>query len=1160
MEKVNLEHELCDFLDELGLGGHYWLVGDNESLLQALSARISPEALHTGVPDTSDVLGQCSVLILSSSQSELNKEFLDQLEGSDARPIIILLDDGLLPESVQDRLHALGYKLPPVQPKQRPFYVVESIELSHKKHFDVAGYWESRYASGRNSGAGSYGRLARFKAHFLNHFVRKNEIQSVLEIGCGDGAQLSLAEYPQYTGLDISPTIIEHCSQAFAHDSTKRFQAYKPESFDPASVQSELALSLDVIYHLSNDEVYEYYLKHLFAASTRFVIIYSNASSEQGHRTGINESAGYVRFRDVLGDVEEWYPGWSLVEAVPNSYPFSAINPNNTSFADFFVFEKSPDKKLSDEKLTESKTADFDRFGSNKIINTLMVFDENAKSLADDVTSANKKIDALAKEVRKLDSANKLQDSLNQANEKISALQEELGTERERYNQLESQYSDAQQQTSELEEKLNQANDQYSEAQHQVSELEDKLRDAESDYQEVSEQYQKLSAQHDDIAARYRAANAKYRTVCQQLYTLKSSHAYKAGLHLKDASGSVVDAVKLPARLWRLKRPNKASSNWRINARQGLRYIKWNIVVPAATRLGVPYHRVAHLTLPQAAQRHLDQAASGSSQRSHRVKANPGTTSAPAGTTSAPEVLFTPPSAAAQEISILGWPVPPDNGKPFVLAVMDEFTEGCFGSDLRLLQPRPDNWYGLARKYPPAMVFIESAWKGNGGSWQYRVGTYSTKPGQELQQMAGWARQEKVPTVFWNKEDPVHHDKFMEAAGLADHIFTTDQNMVDSYRKRTGNQSVHALPFAAQPALHKPAPLSGRLPRSCFAGSWYGNRHAERGEAMKWLLASANKHGLDIFDRNHGTGIFPFPEEYQDGIRGSLPYLELCKQYPRYRVFLNVNSVTDSPTMFSRRVFELMACGTPVVSTYARGIDELFESDAVWLVNSEKEAEEAIHTLLNDDAEWRRRSLAGIREVFSGHTYAHRLNSVFETIGSDERIETAPELLLVARADHRAEVDQLLSFAEGQHYRNFRLLIESSAASSSGMGTTPEKVELVTAEQLAEAVEQSEKNGYQAVGRVSSSHGYGTYFLQDLVNAMSYQPEADGWAKACNEDAFAYDVETRLAAAIWRPKAFQREWLSSEDRSLSSSNLFCTDTDEFSADQSQGNRGKLQDA
>ena len=342
--------------------------------------------------------------------------------------------------------------------------------------------------------------------------------------------------------------------------------------------------------------------------------------------------------------------------------------------------------------------------------------------------------------------------------------------------------------------------------------------------------------------------------------------------------------------------------------------------------------------------------------------------------------VFAPPSAQAAEISILGWPEYPPNGKPYVIGIMDEFTTGCFEQDLNLIQPRPDNWYALAEEYQPAFFFIESAWKGNYGSWQYRVAHYDHKPGPEVAHICQYARQKGIPTLFWNKEDPVHHEKFMCSAGLADHIFTTDANMKDSYRAKTGNRNVHALPFAAQPALHKPAPLAGRKPRACFAGSWYGNRHAERGEAMRWLLQVANQHGLDIYDRNHGTGIFPFPEEYKAGIKGSLPYKELCEEYGRYRIFLNVNSVTDSPTMFSRRVFELMACGTPVVSTYAKGIENLFESDAVWLVNSREEADEAIRTLMNDDTEWRRRSLAGIREVFARHTYAHRLNDIFDRL------------------------------------------------------------------------------------------------------------------------------------------------------------------------------------
>src|SRR6185437_10475742 len=72
-------------------------------------------------------------------------------------------------------------------------------------------YWERRYRTGGTSGAGSYNRLAEFKANFLNKFVEEHQVVSVVEYGSGDGAQLKLARYPSYTGVDISRTAVEIC-------------------------------------------------------------------------------------------------------------------------------------------------------------------------------------------------------------------------------------------------------------------------------------------------------------------------------------------------------------------------------------------------------------------------------------------------------------------------------------------------------------------------------------------------------------------------------------------------------------------------------------------------------------------------------------------------------------------------------------------------------------------------------------------------------------------------------------------------------------------------------------------------------------------------------------------------------------------------------------
>nr|WP_298249102.1 glycosyltransferase [uncultured Halomonas sp.] len=509
---------------------------------------------------------------------------------------------------------------------------------------------------------------------------------------------------------------------------------------------------------------------------------------------------------------------------------------------------------------------------------------------------------------------------------------------------------------------------------------------------------------------------------------------------------------------------------------------------------------------------------------------------------------FVPPSAQAAEISILGWPEQPPNGKPYVIGIMDEFTTGCFEQDVNLIQARPDNWYALAEKYQPEFFFIESAWKGNYGSWQYRVADYANKPGQEVAHICQYAREKGIPTLFWNKEDPVHHQKFMCSAKLVDHIFTTDANMKNSYQAKTGNPNVHALPFAAQPVLHKPAPLAGRKPRACFAGSWYGNRHAERGEAMRWLLQAANRHGLDIFDRNHGTGIFPFPDEYQAGIRGSLPYKALCDEYSRYRVFLNVNSVTDSPTMFSRRVFELMACGTPVVSTYAKGIDNLFNSDAVWLVNSEDEADEALHTLMIDDAEWRRRSLAGIREVFAKHTYAHRLNDIFDHLGIETRLPIDPAVALVAEARSKEELEALDRVARRQSYRHFQLGVACPPGLAQLAGSLSDNITLLEPGQKAAWLAEQQAQ-CPVAGWLSPRSHYGEHYLRDLTNASLYEPDASGWAKGLDQDVFSYGEQACLAGALWKIQAFlEQPFQAGPDKTLTHPALYLADSDQFKTD------------
>jgi hypothetical protein len=194
-----------------------------------------------------------------------------------------------------------------------------------------ADYWERRYRKGGNSGAGSYRNLAEFKARVVNDFVGRNRIQTVIEHGCGDGAQLQLAKYSRYTGVDVSSTAIELCRRAFAGDSTKQFILAQDLDDD---TQAELALSLDVIYHLVEDDVFERYMYKLFRSASRFVIMYSSNMDSSW-------PSQHVRHREFTRWVEKNEAGWSLLSTIKNIYPYDPERENETSFADFYIFGKS---------------------------------------------------------------------------------------------------------------------------------------------------------------------------------------------------------------------------------------------------------------------------------------------------------------------------------------------------------------------------------------------------------------------------------------------------------------------------------------------------------------------------------------------------------------------------------------------------------------------------------------------------------------------------------------------------------------------------------------------------------------------------------------------------------------------------------------------------
>lgn len=198
-------------------------------------------------------------------------------------------------------------------------------------------YWENRYQKGGNSGNGSYGELAAFKAHVLNTFIREHRIDSVIEFGCGDGNQLGLLECPRYIGIDVSETAIGICTQKYASDPTKQFLLARSIAEYPTAT---MAMSLDVIYHLVEDSIFNAYITALFTSAERYVIIYSSNGDPMPDGGFI--WAPHILHRTFTDWVNRNAAQWKLKEKIPNRYPYSRGKKGKElgSFADFYIFEK----------------------------------------------------------------------------------------------------------------------------------------------------------------------------------------------------------------------------------------------------------------------------------------------------------------------------------------------------------------------------------------------------------------------------------------------------------------------------------------------------------------------------------------------------------------------------------------------------------------------------------------------------------------------------------------------------------------------------------------------------------------------------------------------------------------------------------------------------
>ena len=428
-----------------------------------------------------------------------------------------------------------------------------------------------------------------------------------------------------------------------------------------------------------------------------------------------------------------------------------------------------------------------------------------------------------------------------------------------------------------------------------------------------------------------------------------------------------------------------------------------------------------------------------------------------------------------------------------IAGILDEFSYSTFKYECNFIYLNPLNYKRILASKKIHFLLIESFWEGMDEQWEHLQKQVGESKMAIIKRIVKYCKRKNIVTVFWNKEDPIYFDQFKDMVKLFDFVFTTDVNCINSYTKLIGHSNVYVLPFAAQPVIHNPIDRNAdKIGRVAFAGSWRSDCEISRKKDMDIILKPAFKYGLSIYDRNYHRELacLRYPQDYKPYIKGGLPYDEMVKMYKKYDIFLNVNSVQNSQTMFSRRIFELLACGTNVISGYAVGIEKLF-SGIVPLCKTAEDTEDYINKLLDDSGLRDRLSILGQREIFKYHTCKHRLAYMLDSIGLKYIPEENSGVSIITWGENLEDIEHSICNLSRQSYNRTELIIITRNEEKKFEGIiNGNNIKIILADQsdtLETCINKAIENSLYEYISFFHPHGYyAVDFLGDLMNVLLY--------------------------------------------------------------------------
>lgn len=351
------------------------------------------------------------------------------------------------------------------------------------------------------------------------------------------------------------------------------------------------------------------------------------------------------------------------------------------------------------------------------------------------------------------------------------------------------------------------------------------------------------------------------------------------------------------------------------------------------------------------------------------------------------------------------------------------FFELEYEADLIPLTPAN---YALQLAYNrPDFILIESFWRESTGTWGYAFSPQDNNY-SELCNLLSLAKENNIPTVFWQTKGIEYHDIYAHLSSLFTKIFCADPKECKKFTD-IGIEACELLP-CIQPAIYNPFKVLNHKVEKRYPLLFDGVGDMRCFPELTEFLQNFAPLGLHCLESRGYLTQNAF-SVWRDT---SAPYMK--KRYLGYtdmwgrqatlketQVYLATSWTLDSPTAQLWKIME--AAGTRVPVVYYGNPSFSFEKELVIRGATQEECLIEVTSMQKDPFYAQRLAHKAWRYVHSKHTFSHRIQTICSLLGIAHDWNPHPKASLVSPTMRPDLLDDILQIYDSQTYPNKELII-----------------------------------------------------------------------------------------------------------------------------------------